>query len=207
MSYSKPLAILALILTWAAHAEHLGVIGTVYPIQERDALELIMNSLREKQRSGEILRWQEEGRKRAIETFLNPPPVQGVVRTQKPHSHYWDPTVRVERDIIDPVSGRVIVPAGTTSNPLDYISLSKHLLFLDGTDAEQRAFAQRLIKRYRDGLKIILVKGSPKKLSEQWRHGVYFGQGGALVRRLAIKQVPALVYQEGRRIRIDELLP
>jgi len=34
---------------------------------------------------------------------------------------------------------------------------------------------------------------------------VFFDQQGLLVRRLGIRQVPALVTQEGKRLRIDEL--
>ena len=40
-----------------------------------------------------------------------------------------------------------------------------------------------------------------------WRTPVYYDQQGVLTRRLGIKQVPAIVSQEGRRIRIDELVP
>lgn len=196
-----------LLLSWPAVAGHLGVIGQVYPINERDVLEVIMQTLKQKERAGEIKRWQEEGKKRAIESFMNPAPVQGLTRTTNAHSHYWDPTVHATQDVVDPTSGTVLVRKGSSSNPLDYITLTRHMLFLDGTDPEQQRFARKLMGRYKDGLKVVLVNGSPKKLSEKWRHGVYFDQGGTLVARFAIKQVPALVYQEGKRIRIDEMLP
>ena len=40
---------------------------------------------------------------------------------------------------------------------------------------------------------------------KSWRMPVYFDQQGLLTRRLGITQVPALVSQEGMRLRIDEL--
>jgi conjugal transfer pilus assembly protein TraW len=40
-----------------------------------------------------------------------------------------------------------------------------------------------------------------------WRTPVYYDQQGVLTRRLGIKQVPAIVSQEGQRLRIDELVP
>jgi conjugal transfer pilus assembly protein TraW len=38
-----------------------------------------------------------------------------------------------------------------------------------------------------------------------WQIPVYYDQAGLLTRRLGIVQVPALVSQEGPRLRIDEL--
>ena len=38
-----------------------------------------------------------------------------------------------------------------------------------------------------------------------WRIPIYYDQHGLLTRRLGIAQVPALVSQEGLRLRIDEL--
>jgi conjugal transfer pilus assembly protein TraW len=39
-----------------------------------------------------------------------------------------------------------------------------------------------------------------------WRTPVYYDQQGVLTRRLGIQQVPALVSQEGLRLRIDEMV-
>ena len=41
---------------------------------------------------------------------------------------------------------------------------------------------------------------------KSWHIPVYYDQQGRLTRRLGIKQVPALVSQEGLRLRIDELV-
>jgi conjugal transfer pilus assembly protein TraW len=40
-----------------------------------------------------------------------------------------------------------------------------------------------------------------------WKQTVYYDQGGSLVRRLGIRQVPAIVSQDGKRLRIDEVRP
>ena len=40
---------------------------------------------------------------------------------------------------------------------------------------------------------------------QSWGVPVYYDQQGRLTQRLGIAQVPALVSQEGRRLRIDEL--
>ena len=54
-------------------------------------------------------------------------------------------------------------------------------------------------------MKPILVGGSYLALMQSWHVPVYYDQQGLLTRRLGITQVPALVSQEGLRLRIDEL--
>jgi conjugal transfer pilus assembly protein TraW len=39
----------------------------------------------------------------------------------------------------------------------------------------------------------------------RWKQTVYYDQQGLLTMRLGIRQVPARVTQDGRRLRIDEL--
>ncbi len=41
---------------------------------------------------------------------------------------------------------------------------------------------------------------------KSWRIPVYFDQHGRLIKKLGIAQVPALVTQEGMRLRIDVLV-
>ena len=42
-------------------------------------------------------------------------------------------------------------------------------------------------------------------LMQAWRRPVYFDQHGRLTRQFGVTQVPALVSQDGARLRIDEL--
>jgi conjugal transfer pilus assembly protein TraW len=99
------------------------------------------------------------------------------------------------------------VPAGTRANPLEIVSLSKHLLFFDGTDERQVERARKLLAHYQGKLKPILVAGSYLALMQRWQLPVYFDQQGALTRKHGITQVPALLSQEGLQLRIYELVP
>jgi len=114
--------------------------------------------------------------------------------------------MRVPRDIATP-SGELIARAGDIVNPLDYVPLSNHLLFFDQRDAAQVRKAAAILKHYDGKVKPILVAGEPLKLTRQWKQQVYFDQGGYLVRRFGIRQVPALVSQDVamKRLRVDEL--
>ena len=85
------------------------------------------------------------------------------------------------------------------------VSLSKRLLFFDARDQRQVARARELIASYGGKVKPILTGGSYLDLMKAWRVAVYFDQQGSLARRLGTRQVPALVSQEGQRLRIDEV--
>jgi conjugal transfer pilus assembly protein TraW len=99
----------------------------------------------------------------------------------------------------------LLFAAGTRKNPLEVVSLSKRLLFFDARDQRQVARARELIASYGGKVKPILTGGSYLDLMKAWRVAVYFDQQGTLTRRFGIRQVPALVSQEGQRLRVDEM--
>ncbi|MDR2925358.1 MAG: type-F conjugative transfer system protein TraW [Azoarcus sp.] len=170
-------------------------LGPVYPVIESDMLKEIYRVLGEKEKSGELARLQDEALGRSKQSIENPKPVMGLSKTEQARTFYWDPMVRVPQTIQDP-SGNVIAEAGKTVNPLDYVNLSKHLFFFDGSDPVQVRMAFELYRHYKGAVKAVLVAGRPLALSRQWKFQVYFDQGGFLVRKLGIAHVPALVSQE-----------
>lgn len=195
----------ALLAAPAAWPENLGKIGPTYPIAERSLLDLIMERLRAKQESGELANAERLARGRATEAVVNPTPVAGLHRADAARTFYFDPTFVLDRNVVDD-KGKLLFPIGTKQNPLSVISLSKHLLFFDGRDARQVARARELIEVYQGKVKPILVGGSYLDLMKAWNRPVYYDQHGVLVRRLGITGVPAIVSQEGFRLRIDELV-
>ncbi len=202
-----PVLAMALTITAVdpAQAGSLGTIGPTYPIAERNLLEHIMARLREKERSGELKKFERLARNRATESVLNPTPVAGLRRSDAPRTRYFDPSFTLDRNIVDE-NGTVLFAAGLRRNPLDVVSLSKHLLFFDARDARQVARARELIDGYQGRVKPILVGGSYLALMKAWNTPVYFDQHGVLVRKLGITAVPAIVSQEGSRLRIDEVV-
>ena len=119
-------------------------------------------------------------------------------------TYYYDPSVTVPYPIPD-ATGRVLIAPGTTVNPLDTVSLSKRLLFFDARDPQQVREASAVIERHRGQVKPILTGGAYMNLMRRWKLRVYYDQQGILTKQLGIRAVPALVSQEGKRLRIDEL--
>ena len=189
----------------AAPESDLGTVGPVYPVVEPDMLRAMEAKLREKERTGELARLQREAVARSEATLRQPRPVEGLARAMERRVSYINPSVTVATAVVAP-DGSTVVPAGTSVNPLDYVALSNWLLFFDARDPEQTRYAAALLERYQHRLKPILVGGSFVTVARAWQRPVYYDQGGALVRRLGIRRVPALVSQEGRLLRIEELV-
>lgn len=185
---------------------HLGVIGPVYPIQEEDFLKYIQRKLGELKRNGKLDALNRDMKRQTAQRLAHLPPVQGVRTATHARSVYFDPTITLPQDIKTP-DGQVIGRAGQRINPLDTVSWSRSMLFIDGRDKRQTALAARLLREKGTAIKPVLVAGYFKPLSRGWKVPVYYDQGGLLSERFGIEQVPALVYQEGKRLRIDEMVP
>jgi len=197
--------VLLLACCTAARAENLGAIGPTYPIAERNLLDHIMSRLREKERTGELKKFEQLAKERATQSVSNPKPVPGLTRAETARTYYFDPTFVLDRNVVDE-RGAVLFPAGTRKNPLEVVGLSKHLLFFDARDPRQVTRARELIEVYQGRVKPILVGGSYMDLMKSWKLHLYYDQEGVLVRKFGITAVPAIVSQEGQRLRIDEVL-
>ena len=65
--------------------------------------------------------------------------------------------------------------------------------------------AQALLAARPGGIKPVLTGGSYLDLMKRWNKPVFYDQDGTLVRKFGIAAVPAIVSQEGQRLRIDEV--
>ena len=195
------LAAFGLVIAAPATARDYGQQGAVWPIAEPDLLQQIHARLTQLERTGETARLNEQLKQRTIARINRPQPVAGLVQASIERIWRFDPTITVERDIADN-RGRVIVAAGTRVNPLDTVPLRAPLVFLDGDEPAQLAWA---LKRFGStAAKLILVKGAPLELMKARQRRFYFDQGGTLVKRFGIRAVPASVEQQGRVLVITE---
>ena len=195
----------AVLLSFAAGAQDLGVIGPVYPITEPSLLEVILSKLREAEVTGVLARLQRDTQANVKRGIEQPAPVAKITKTIKARSFYYDPSIVVPYAITD-AEGKVIVAPGTKMNPLDTVSLSKTLLFIDARDAAQVGRARSILDERGGKVKVILTGGSYLDLMRRWKRPVFYDQQGQLTDKLGIRHVPALVSQEGKRLRIDEIL-
>ncbi len=198
------IAAIVLIASQCAHARDLGVIGPVYPIAEPSLIEMIQAKLRQMQANGALARLQQDSEARIRREVEQPTPVAGITKTTRARTFHFDPSIEVPYPILD-AEGRVIVAPGTRVNPLDTVSLPRPLLFIDARDTSQLDRAQRLLGERKGQMKLILTGGSYLELMRRWKLQVFYDQQGHLTSQLGIRHVPALVTQDGNRLRIDEL--
>jgi conjugal transfer pilus assembly protein TraW len=200
------LAIILASMTFAGFAKDLGQLGPVYPIGETSVLKDITDALKAKEASGELAQTQRKVQDMVKQAIEHPRAVMGLGTAKKEKVYWFDPSITVEENIVD-ATGRIVVPAGTTKNPLDIVRWDKRWLFIDGRDDRQVRLARSAVEEYGRQVKVILTAGAPLELSRKWKWPVYFDQRGMYVQHFGIGNVPAWVYQDGKKLRITEVPP
>jgi conjugal transfer pilus assembly protein TraW len=182
-------------------ARDYGQTGQAFPVIEPDLLATIETRLKRAEASGELARTNDMFAKRAEAKVRRPTPVAGITPARRAREWDFDPSVRVEQDIRDQ-KGNLIAAAGQSINPLDFVKIRQDLVFIDGDDDEQIAWATA---RYTDlNAKIIFVSGSPIEAMTSRKRRFYFDQEGKLTSKFGIEHTPAIVRQTGRVMRVSE---
>lgn len=190
----------------AAMARDLRSHGVIYPIEEQDPIAFIQQKLKVMEDSGELERRNLELQKRTRASVERPKPVEGMTKVIKGRIFYYDPTYEVKEDLYDH-QGRIFAKKGSKINPLETVSLSQNLIFFDGDDSEQVDWVKDKFSKSikNNSIRLILVHGAPLELSEELNIPVYFDQGGFLSKKLRIRHIPAVVSQEDKRLKIEEI--
>jgi conjugal transfer pilus assembly protein TraW len=181
-------------------AKDFGVEGHTYEIQEQDILEYIESKLR----TLDLEKIKSEAKERVKKSVNRPKPVDNISDAKEDREYFYDPTFILEETLFDHL-GRVIHPAGTRINPLERIPLREVLIFINGDNEKQVKFAITEHTKRDKKAKIILIKGSPIELQRKHKIWIYFDQEGILTGKFGIAQVPAVVSQEGKRLKINEI--
>lgn len=183
-----------------ACAEDLGRVGPLWSVRERDLLESIQARAAALQKSGAVELRRKEMEARA-KLYVDQPPPLGLKRAAASREWTLDPSITLPYDLRD-AAGHVIAAAGTRVNPLDQVTLTRELVFLDGRDPEQVAWLRRWIEHKRRR-KVVMVGGSLREVGRATGISpLYFDQSGELTRALRVQEVPAVVTQAGKQLRV-----
>jgi conjugal transfer pilus assembly protein TraW len=196
-------AALLLVGPMRSEAKDYGQSAQAFPVIEPDLLTTIEARLRRAEASGELARMNDVFAKRVAAKVRRPTPVEGITPARAVRSWDYDPTVAVERDIRDQ-KGNLIAAAGQRVNPLDFVAIRQDLVFIDGDNAAELAWATG---RYTDlKAKIIFVSGSPIEQMTARKRRFYFDQEGKLTGTFGIEHTPAVVTQAGKVMRVSEVV-
>lgn len=182
-----------------AYAKNLGAFGEVYPVAEPDLLQVIQTNV-----AAHADVFQKELNEEMHQAMDRPQAV-GLSRSQQSRIWFFDPSTTLPFDVKDE-TGRVILSASQAMNPLDVYSLNETLIFYDADDPDQVRWVQQVNQTLKN-CKLILVNGSVTNQIQLFHKPVYFDQKGRLSARFQLQHVPAMVMQDGKRLKIIEVVP
>lgn len=182
-------------------AKDLGQLGESFAITEENLLKAIMSKLHYLARTGELQEHQRYIQHKVKQRILEPV-ANKLPETVRQREFYYDPTIIVTEDLSD-TKGNIFKRKGDKVNPLKTYSFKTPWLFFDANSAKQKKFALQELKHKK--LKLILIRGKPLNLMQELNQPVYFDQFGWLIKKFNITQVPALVEQEGIKLKITEI--
>ncbi|WP_300002363.1 type-F conjugative transfer system protein TraW [uncultured Cedecea sp.] len=199
--------IISCLISPAVSAADFGTWGDLWPIRERDMLELITKRLQGLEKSGQMGQLMNEFKQRVADNSQRPPPVEGILRADKYEQRWFDPSIRLAEDIQDH-EGRIFARKGEVLNPLKTVPFMQTLYFIDGDDPDQVAWMKLQVPETLMS-KIILVKGSVLDTSEALDSRIYFDQNGVLSKRFGLTTVPARITPtpSGERLNIETFPP
>lgn len=187
-------------LSQMVSAKDLGAWGDVWPVQEQSFLALIQDRLQGLQDNGQLAELQQQFQDRVVEHTLRPTPVEGLVTDTQAHTSWYDPTFVVGQTL-DDAQGHVFARQGDTLNPLDTLARNTTLYFIDGDDTRQVAWMEAQTPPTAT-YKVIMVNGNIKSTADTLSERIYFDQQGVLTKKLGIHYIPAMVSQDGKRLKI-----
>jgi conjugal transfer pilus assembly protein TraW len=214
----KGIIIALILLITSAQAKDLGTRGHTYKIVEQGFLEMIDERLQKVD--------MEKEQKKIIEVVkdrvANPTPVEAIKPATKYRKFYFSPMYILEKDIMLPC-GKILHKAGTKVNSLEEMqksgqSLDRRMFFVDASRERQVKWLKKQLKAPLVSAeenkpvedRIILIGGSPFQLKEELvhvhKHEVYFDQNGTMTSEFGIKASPAVVVQDGLRLKIEEIM-
>ena len=180
-----------------ASGKDLGVHGKLYEIEEEDMLSYV------RRKAGEIdMRALQESMERKLEESYAKHSLVSldVPSATEERVRYVDPSVNVRNPLYDH-TGKMIFPAGVV-NPLDHVRLSKSILVL--REDQVKGALEETDKRDEKPI-LVLTDGDIRRASSLAGQMVYKANP-FMLKRFKIEKVPSIVMQEGRKLRVEEIV-
>lgn len=185
----------------AVLARDLGTFGELFPIAEPDLMALIQSKVAALVGGDGLHRMEEDAQAKA-KSVAEAPPGRKLPRATVTVSRTFDPAITLNRDLADQ-NGQVFAAAGTQVNPLAWSQFRKAILFIDGNDADQVAWA--LAQGDETNSLIVLTSGRPLELTRRNGRRFWFDQNAVLITRFQIARLPSRVTRADPFLLIQEV--
>lgn len=203
------LILLSALFSAFINAEDLGSIGKTYPIGEQSLIEYIKARATQMMEDGSWEKLRQQAVKTTEQRIDYPPVISGISKTAESSVRYFDPSIRINQDIVDPYTKTKLATKGQMINPTNYMPFNNELIFIDGRDPEQVAYAVREAKQAKMRTSIVLIAANKfRELMKDQHQLMFYDQGAVLVNKFNIRHVPTIIYQDQinpSKLRIEEV--
>jgi conjugal transfer pilus assembly protein TraW len=184
-------------------ARDLGNYGEIFPVTEPDFLATLTNRLKAMQANGGLARMEKEMQDKTRSYANRPRASKTYPCASEARSFTVDLSITVAHDLSDQ-NGTVFASAGTVVNPLAYSHFDKKIVFIDGDDPEQVAWATA----EGDELNslIVMVQGAPLELMRKHGRRFWFDQDGIMAAKFQIAKLPSRVTRADPFMRVEEIV-
>jgi type-F conjugative transfer system protein TraW len=195
-----PFIVVSALLSFSAYSEDLGSYGNNYAIKEKDAAQLLKDTLSNKLANGGQERIIKEAQQRFINKMSDIPPAKGITVAKLSKTRLVDISETVSKPIYDN-KNQLIVAAGTVINPLKNKPLNKKVFFIDWRIPAQLDFVK---KQAGPSDKVILLAGNLWTTQKYLNRNAYLDMG--LSQRMQIQVTPSVASQgENFKLKIEEI--
>jgi conjugal transfer pilus assembly protein TraW len=181
-------------------SEDLGSYGNNYEIKEKDAAQLLKDTLGSKLANGGQERIIKEAQQRFISEMSDIPPTKGIKIAKLSKTRLVDLSETVAKPLYDN-KNQLVVAAGTVVNPLKNKPLNKKVFFIDARVPAQLDY----VKKNAGTLdKVILLAGNLWTTQKYLNRNAYLDMG--LSQRMQIQVTPSVASQgENFKLKIEEV--
>jgi len=182
----------------------LGTVGTTYPVAEPDALEEILEAARKVDWSKVFDRSKWAERLRSFKPPQLPELPRAARDRVRPVDLTWTlpfdiPRVNSKGEVVG-----VLYPKGYAFNPLEYVTYTKTLVFVDGDDPLQLRWLKASGYARDPNAVILLTGGCYWEVSRGLQRPVFYALR-PIVERLKIEAVPSVARQRGNVMEVREI--
>ena len=183
-----------LLLSSSVCAKDLGVVGQVYPIIEKSAIE-------EMEERAAKVDWKKLLSKVKPENY-RPANKASLPRAIKPGTRLVDMAYTLEMDIPDGKGG-ILYPKGYTFNPLDYIAYPKTLVVINAEDSAQLKWFKSSEFAKRIDVTLLITDGPFVDVIKSMNRPAFYADS-RMVAKFDIRALPSVVRQSGRFMEVRE---
>lgn len=185
----------AVLVASATHAKDLGTVGATYAIAEKDALAEI-------EQKAKNIDWSKVIKRKPIEDYNGPEDRVSLPRAARDRSFSVDMTYNLQMDVPDGKGG-ILYPKGYTFNPLDYVTFTRTLVVINGSDPEQVKWFAASEYKGRIDVTLLLTEGPYRSLGKKLDVPLFYADS-RIIERLRLSAVPSVVRQEGKVMVVRE---